>query len=152
MLGEFLESNKEDEDQGNSEAEQASVKAGKRAEEGEVEQEGQDPVEGEVSNLVAGGNPIEETKNGKLPPVSQNDDTDDEKCEGGCDVFQAFAPNFSVLCPRRAFHHSKNIGMTEMRMMATMTSSKFFLTNARLPKKYPSKVKSVTHTAPPTIL
>lgn len=135
MLGDFLESDEEDEDQGNSEAKQASVQTRKRAEEGEVEQEGESPVEGKVSDLVAEGNPIEESKNGELSPVCQNDDTDDEQGEGGCDVFQAFALNFSVLCPRRAFHHSKNIGMTEIRMMAMITSSKFFLTNSRLPKK-----------------
>src|SRR5687767_13874575 len=59
---------------------------------------------------------------------------------------------FSIFISRRAFKASHTAGMTEIRIIAIMTTSKFCFTNGILPKKYPSNVNSTTHTIPPNTL
>ena len=101
-----------------------------------------------MSNLIPVRKTIKRTDRRRQASVIRKNNHGNNKDEKKrADVFHKNGPGlnpdpkiystgaFSIFASRRAFHHSKNIGMTEMRMMAMMTTSKFFLTKGILPKK-----------------
>ena len=53
----------------------------KRADKGQVEEQGENPVEEEVSRFVAIGNLVDEAENAKVAGIRKNDDEGDEERE-----------------------------------------------------------------------
>ena len=79
LLGEFLETNEQGKGQAASNGEQAPALLWTRAEESQIDQQGQNPIKDKMSHLIAKGKPIDKTDvMVKDTCISQNDDEDDE--------------------------------------------------------------------------
>jgi len=87
LLRVLFESNEQAENQGNSKHEQFPAWMRKRAGKSHVEEQGQNPVEDEVSDFVGEGNLIEHLQKAKFSQIGKDNNENDKEGKEKCEPF-----------------------------------------------------------------
>ena len=81
MLRELFDTDQERKGQAAEEDDPVSAVGGHRAQEAQVDEQRQDPIQNEMSQLIGKGNVVDEGNEPKIARVCQDDDQNNEQCE-----------------------------------------------------------------------